>query len=135
MNYWYLPIIAIGLWLAIMAFIVLYFDTIYWKNFVSNYNYNSYIEGYFSHLPDDDFKKIQELDLTDKSSYYFSCACNYVVYSNADKKIVLTLFRYSVGLVFKSYIYSLQYTDTSYPISCKSQNGRIWGRKIKHYFG
>lgn len=113
MDYWYVPIVVTGIWLLVLLITIMYFDRFYWKKYVREYNYNSFIEGYLSHLPEDDYKKICELDLSDKDSSSLICSNDYLMYASTDKMVILTLFRYSVGLLHKSYIYSLQYADMS----------------------
>lgn len=122
MDYWWIPIIVTVFWLLVLLITIIYFDRFYWKKYVKEYNYNSFIEGYLSHLPIDDYNKILELDLLDKEKGSLLCSGDYVMYSNIDKMVILTLFRYSVGLFRKSYIYSLQYSDISndkYPVEVK----------------
>ena len=122
MDYWYVPIVVTGIWLLVLLITIMYFDRFYWKKYVKEFNYNRFIEGYLSHLPYDDYNKILELDLLDKEKGSLICSGDYVMYSNIDKMVILTLFRYSVGLFRKSYIYSLQYSDISndkYPVEVK----------------
>lgn len=114
MDYWWIPIIVTVFWLLVLSVTIVYFDRFYWKKYVKEFNYNSFIEGYLSHLPNDDYNKILELNLLDKENGSLICSGDYVMYSSFDKMIVLTLFRYSVGLFRKSYIYSLQYLDLSH---------------------
>lgn len=114
MDYWYIPIIVTVFWLLVLLATLVYFDRFYWKKYVKEYNYNSFIEGYLIHLPEDDYKKICELDLLDKEKGSLICSKDYIMYSSIDKMVILTLFRYSVGIFNKSYIYSLQYLDLSY---------------------
>lgn len=113
MDYWYIPIIVTIFWLLVLLATLVYFDRFYWKKYVKEYNYNSFIEGYLSRLPEEHYKKIYELDLVDNGSYYLASSGDYVMYSSVDKMVILTLFRYSVGIFHKSYIYSLQYSDVS----------------------
>ena len=113
MDYGWIPIIVTVFWLLVLSITIVYFDRFYWKKYVKEFNYNSFIEGYLNHLANDDYNKILELNLLDKENGSLICSGDYVMYSSVDKMVILTLFRYSVGIFNKSYIYSLQYLDLS----------------------
>lgn len=113
MDYWWITIIVTVSLLLVLLITIMNFDRLYWKKYVTEFNYNSYIEGYLSHLPNDDYNKILELDLLDKENSSLICSGDCAVYSSFDKMVVLTISRYSVGLFRKYYIYYLQYLDLS----------------------
>lgn len=113
MDYGWITIIVTVSWLLVLLITIMNFDRLYWKKYVTEFNHNSYIEGYLSHLPNDDYNKILELNLLDKENGSLISSGEYIMYSSFDKMIVLTISRYSVGLFRKSYIYYLQYLDFS----------------------